>query len=62
MVNLFVVRMVECPVCESDHSHSELELVESYSTKTSTYAFLKCPSCGTASDYSTWDAFNHLYD
>lgn len=54
--------MAECPECGSDHTHDELDLVETYSTGDSTYAMLECPSCGVASDYSQWDAFYALYD
>lgn len=54
--------MAECPNCESEHSHDELELVESYSTFDTTYAYLKCPSCEDAFDYAEWDAFYALYD
>jgi endogenous inhibitor of DNA gyrase (YacG/DUF329 family) len=54
--------MVECPNCKADHLHEDLELTESYSTGDTTYAYLKCPSCGKSADYTEWDAFYALYD
>lgn len=61
-VGCVVGSMAECPDCGAEHSHSELELVESYSTGDSTYALLECASCGGVFDYSEWDAFARLYD
>jgi len=54
--------MADCPNCGAEHTHEELELVKSYSTMDSTYAYLECPTCETAHDYSEWDAFYALYD
>jgi endogenous inhibitor of DNA gyrase (YacG/DUF329 family) len=54
--------MAECPNCGAEHSHQNLELVESYSTGDTTYAYLKCPSCDEAADYSEWEAFSAIYD
>lgn len=54
--------MAECPNCGSDHTHDELERVDSYSTADSTYVMLKCPTCENTADYSEWDAFYALYD
>lgn len=54
--------MADCPNCNVNHTHDELELVKSFSTGDSTYAYLKCPSCQSASDYSEWNAFSALYD
>lgn len=54
--------MAECPNCGSEHTHDELEVVESYSTGDTTYAYLECPSCNESADYSDWDAFSALYD
>jgi endogenous inhibitor of DNA gyrase (YacG/DUF329 family) len=54
--------MVECPNCESDHTHDELTIADSYSTSDTTYVYLKCPTCENSADYTEWDAFYALYD
>lgn len=54
--------MARCPNCNSEHSHDELKLTKSYSTETTNYAILRCPSCGKEADYTEWDAFYALYD
>lgn len=54
--------MASCPNCDEDHTHGELELVRSFSTGDSTYAYLRCPSCQQYADYSEWGAFGAIYD
>lgn len=54
--------MADCPNCGESHTFEELTVTKTYSTYDTTYAYLKCPSCEVASDYSDWDAFSAIFE